>query len=74
MCQVEGFFGTVYNYRIVAYRIYGEQEVVAGAELKKAIENCSKGPVPKSIEEEIRVMGDRFRELEARFGVEIRAV
>lgn len=74
MCQVEGFFGTICNFKIVAYEIYGEREDEAGAELKKAIERCHKDPIPKSIEEEIQEVAARIRELELRFSVEIKAV
>lgn len=74
MCQVEGCFGTICNFRVVAYKIYGKREDEAGAELAKAIDRCCKDPVPKSAEEEIREIGERICEIEARFDVEIRSV
>lgn len=74
MCQVKGFFGTVCNFKIVTYKIYGEREDEAGAELQKAIESCHKGPVLKSIEEEVQEIAARVRELELHFSVEIKAV
>ena len=74
MCQVEGLFGTICNFKIVAYKIYGEREDEAGAELQKVIESCHNDPIPKSIEEEIHEVTARIRELELRFSVEIKAV